>query len=276
MTAPGGPIRPTRTPWAGPLAALAAMAVVVACTIPPLSTPTPRPSPTPSPTASPTPTPQPPTPTPDPTPDAGAIPDFAAGEVVASLIDGLRVRQRPGIDARVTTGLLPLNAELQVVMGPFPLDGFGWYLVTDADASAPQFDEGWVAAGYEPDPFLRSAGRVAEEHPFVASMAGTGDAEQGPLDIGPDDHAIRWIAADPERRRCSFGVSLTPAGGQPVTVIRATVGSGIDRGTLQPQTFDAFGVRGPAFASVASDCDWALVILRVPAPIPDPSASAAP
>ena len=214
-----------------------------------------------------------PTPTPEPTPDAGAIPDFAAGEIVASLIDGLRVRQRPGIDALVTTGLLPLGAELQVVMGPFPVDDFGWYLVADADAAEPQFEEGWVAAGYEPDPFLRPAGRVSEGHPFVASLAGRDDAEEGPIEIGPEDHAIRWIAADPERRGCSFGVSLTPAGGEPVTVIRATVGRGIDRGTLQPQTFDAFSVRGPAFASVASDCDWALVILRVPAPTPDPSAS---
>ena len=275
MTAPGGPIRPIRTPRTALLAGLAAV-VLGACTIPPLSTPTPRPSPTPSPTAIPTPTPERPTPTPDPTPDTGAIPDFAAGEIAASLIDGLRVRQRPGIDALVTTGLLPLGAELQVVMGPFPLDDFGWYLVADADPDEPQFDEGWVAAGYEPDPFLRPAGRDAEEHPFVASMAGTGDAEQGPVEIGPEDHAIRWIATDPERRRCSFGVSLTPAGGQPVTVIRATVGGGIDRGTLQPQTFAAFGVRGPAFASVTSDCDWALVILRVPAPAPDPSGSAAP
>lgn len=272
MTARGGPIRSIHT--AALAATLAAVAVLAGCTIPPLRTPTPRPSPTPSPTASPTPMPSASaTPTPEPTPDAGAIPDFAAGDIVASLIDGLRVRQRPGIEALVTTGLLPLGAELQVVMGPFPVDDFGWYLVTDADAAEPQFDEGWVAAGYEPDPFIRPAGRASEGHPFVASLAGRGDAEEGPIEIGPDDHAIRWIAADPERRRCTFGVSLTPAGGQPVTVIRATVGSGIDRGTLQPQTFDAFGVRGPAFASVASDCDWALVILRVPAPIPDPSAS---
>ncbi|HEX7173586.1 MAG TPA: hypothetical protein VF365_13385, partial [Candidatus Limnocylindria bacterium] len=100
--------------------------------------------------------------------------------------------------------------------------------------------------------------------------------EEGPMEIGPDDHAIRWIAADPERRRCSFAVSLTPAGGEPVAVIRATVGGGIDRGTLQPQTFDALGVRGPVFGTVASDCAWALVIARVPAPVPDPSSSAAP
>jgi hypothetical protein len=248
--------------------------LLVGCTLPPLSTPTPRPSPTPSPTASPTPTPEPPTPTPEPTPDRGAIPDFAAGEIVASRIDGLRVRPRPGLDAGISTGLLPLDAELQVVMGPFPLDDFGWYLVADADPAEPRFEEGWVAAGYEPDPFLRAIGRSPEDQPFVGSMAGTGNAEEGPMTIGDGDHAIRWIAADPERRGCAFAVSLTPAGGEPVAVIRATVGGGVDRGTLQPQTFDALGVRGPVFAGVASDCDWALVISRVPEPSPGPSPSA--
>lgn len=252
------------------------LAILAACTIPPISTPTPRPTPTASPTPSPSPTPAPPTPTPEPTPDLGAIPDFAAGEVVGSLIDGLRVRQRPGTGAPISTGLLPLGAEMTVVMGPFPLDAFGWYLVADADPAEPEFEEGWVAAGFEPDPFLRATGRVAEGHAYVASLAGRGPVEEGPMEIGPEDHAIRWIAADPERRGCSFAVSLTPPGGDPVPVIRATVGGGIDRGTLQPQTFDSLGVRGAVFATVTSDCDWAMVILRVPDTDPLPSESATP
>jgi hypothetical protein len=272
MTAPGGPT-PTPRRWRLPGAAAAAL-LVAGCTLPELATPTPRPSPTPSPTASPTPTPAPATPTPFPTPDPAAVPDFAAGEIVASLIDGLRVRQRPGVDALISTGLLPLNAELQVVMGPFPLDGFGWYLVADADPDEPQFEEGWVAAGYEPEPFLAATGRAAEDIPFVASMSGTGDAEQGPMEIGDEDHAIRWIAADPEGRGCTFAVSLAPGGEDPVPVIRATVGGGVDRGTLQPQTFDALGVRGTVFATVSSDCAWALVITRVPPTGAEPSPSA--
>ena len=247
-----------------------------ACTIPPISTPTPRPTPTASPTPSPTPTPAPATPTPDPTPDAAAIPDFAAGEIVASLIDGLRVRQRPGIGAPISTGLLPLAAEMEVVMGPFPLDAFGWYLVADADPADPDFEEGWVAAGYEPDPFLRATGGAVEDTQYIASLAGRDDAEEGPIEIGAGDHAIRWIAADPERRGCTFAVSLTPPGADPVAVIRATVGGGIDRGTLQPHTFDSLGVRGTVFATVSSGCDWALVIVRVPESEPQPSASEAP
>ena len=255
------------------LAAVLAVALVAAgCTFPELTSPTPRPSPTPSPTPRPTPTPEPPTPTPEPTPDRAAIPDFAAGEIVASLIDGLRVRVRPGLDAGIATGLLPLDAELEVVMGPFPLGDFGWYLVADADPADPDFEEGWVAAGYEPDPFLRPTGRTTEDSPFVASLAGTGDAEEGPVEIGEGDHAIRWIAADPDRQGCAFAVSLTPGGDDPVPVIRATVGAGVDRGTLQPQTFDALGVRGAVFATVTSDCDWALVIARVPAAEASPSA----
>lgn len=264
-----------RATWAAVAAGLLA-----ACTLPPLETATPSPTPSPAATPAPTvsPTPPPPTASLEPTPDAAAIPDFAAGEIVASLIDGLRVRQRPGVDAVIATGLLPLDAELQVIMGPFPVDGFGWYLVGDADSDEPQFVEGWVAAGYEPEPFLRATGRAVEEVPFVVAMAGSGDAEEGPIDIGEGDHAIRWIARDPEATRCSFAVSLAPPGIAPVPTIRATVGGGIDRGTLQPQTFEALGVRGTAFVSVVSDCAWALVMLRVgdPASSPDASASAAP
>ena len=256
--------------------AVAATAVVlVSCTLPPLETATPSPSPTPTATPSPTisPTPLPATPSSEPTPDPAAIPDFTPGEIVASLIDGLRVRQRPGVDAVIATGLLPLDAEMQVVMGPFPVDEFGWYLVSDADPADPQFDEGWVAAGYEPDPFLRAAGRVSEEAPFVVGMAATGDAEKGPIEIADGDHAIRWIARDPEGVRCSFAVSMAPPGSDPVQTIRATVGSGIDRGTLQPQTFASLGVRGTTFVSVVSDCTWALVMLRVAEPEPSPSAA---
>lgn len=247
--------------------------------MPPIATPTTRPTPTPTPSPSPTPvpTPVPPTPTIDPTPNPAAIPDFAAGEIVASLIDGLRVRQRPGIGSVLATGLLPLDAEMEVIMGPFPVDRFGWYLVADADADEPEFTEGWVAAGYEPDPFLRTTGTTADEAPYLLSMAASGNAEEGPIEIDEDDdHAIRWIARDPEGSGCSFAVSLVSAGAEPVPTIRATVGSGIDRGTLQPQTFAALDVSGAAFVSVTSDCAWALVILRVPAASPEPSASATP
>ena len=271
------PFGGARVTWS---AAFVGIAVLASCTLSPLESPTPRPTPTPTATVAPTPVPTTaaPTPSSDPTPDPAAIPDFAAGEIIASLIDGLRVRQRPGVDALVTTGLLPLNAEMQVVMGPFPADDFGWYLVTDADPEEPQFVEGWVAAGYEPDPFLRATGRAGEDLPFLVSMAGTGDAEEGPIEIGDGDHAIRWIARDPEATRCAFSVSLATPTGDPVPTIRATVGGGIDRGTLQPQTFAALGVRGTAFVSVTSDCSWALVMLRVPEPVPepDPSASGAP
>lgn len=122
-----------------------------------------------------------------------------------------------------------------------------------------------------PDPFLRTTGRTAEGAPFIVAMAATGDTEQGPIQIGEGDHAIRWIARDPEAVRCSFAVSLAPPSGDPVRTILATVGGGVDRGTLQPQTFASLGVRGTAFVSVGSDCTWALVMLRVPDPDPDPS-----
>jgi hypothetical protein len=236
-----------------------------ACAFPPLTTPTRSPTPTPSPTPSPTPITTPtPSPTPEPTP-AAIVPTYEAGEIVETTIDGLRVRTLPGTDRPIATGLLPLAFALRVVMGPIPVDGLGWYLVSDADEREPNFEEGWVAAGHEPDPLLASTGRIVDDSPFVASMAQTGDAEKGPIHIGDGDHAIRWVALDPERRRCAFAVSLVPAGAaSPVPAIRATVGSGVDRGTLQPQSFAALNVRGDVFISVASDCAWALVVVRIP------------
>lgn len=196
--------------------------------------------------------------------------------MVATAIDGLRVRSLPGADRQIVTGLLPLAFELEVVMGPIPVDGLAWYLVADADAREPNFVEGWVAAGYEPEPLLASTGRVTEGTTAVASMAQAGDAEQGPIEIGEGDHAIRWIGLDPERRRCSFAVSMAPAGGgEPLPAIRATVGTGIDRGTLQPQSFAALNLRGPVFVTVVSDCAWALTIVRVP-PTPTPSLDPSP
>ena len=257
----------------GPIGLVLAL-MLGACTFPPPRTPTPAPSASPSPTATRSPAP---TTSPAPTPTrAAAIPDFAAGEIVATTIDGLRVRSLPGVERRVVTGLLPVAFELRVVMGPIPVDDLGWYLVADADAREPDFDEGWVAAGSEPDPLLAATGRVSEGSPLVASMDQTGDAEQGPIEIGEGDHAIRWIALDPDRTRCSFAVSFTPAGGgDPIPAVRATIGTGIDRGTLQPQSFAALRLSGPVFATVSSDCAWALVIVRIP-PQASPSPAPAP
>lgn len=239
--------------------------LLAACVLPPLPTPTPVPTPSPTPSSSPTASPTPtPSPSPSPTPDLGAIPDFTARELVATAIDGLRIRQRPGVTANVVTGLLPLGAELQVVMGPIPTDDLGWYLVTDADPAEPSFDEGWIAAGFEPDAWLTSTGEAANRSPYLASLAHIGDAENGPIDIGPGDRAIRWVAVDPERVACTFAVSLAEGSGDPVPAIRATIGNDIVPGTLQPASFDALGLRGQVFVSVVSDCAWTLVIERVP------------
>lgn len=176
----------------------------------------------------------------------------------------------------VVTGLLPLDAELQVVMGPLLVEEVGWYLVTDADPDEPEFEEGWIASGFEPAAYLASTGRTSEATPFVASFAQTGSAQYGPIEIGEGDHAIRWVALDPERARCEFAVLLAAGAGAPVPAIRATVGNGVDPGTLQPGSFAALGVRGQVFVTVESDCAWTLVIVRVPDAADQPSPSATP
>jgi len=203
--------------------------------------------------------------TPERTAGSADLPSFTAGEVVLTTLDGLRVRQRPGLNSVVIAGLLPQAAELEIVMGPILAESNGWFLVRDADPGQPQFDEGWIASGFAPDFYLAPSGRSVEDGPYVASFAQTGDAEYGPVEIGEGDHIIRWVAVDPERVRCRLSVSLGPAGSSdPIPAIRATVGNGIDPGTVQPTSFDALGVRGPTFVFVESDCSWTLAILRVP------------
>ena len=202
------------------------------------------------------------------------MPSFLGGEIVATAIDGLRVRQRPGTDSVVVAGLLPLAAELEVRLGPIPVDGLGWYLVADADPAEPDFGEGWIAAGLEPEPFLRSTGRSADPSQVVAGYALTGDAEHGPIEIIDAEHAIRWIAVDPEGERCRFAVTLEPAGSEPVPAIRATIGDSVVPGTLQPSFFAAQEtVRGQVFLTVESDCAWALAIVRMPPAEETPSPS---
>jgi Bacterial SH3 domain len=249
--------------------------VAAACTFPPVETATPNP--TPEPTAIPTPSPSPsalPTATPDPTPGRAEVPTFAGAEKVGTTIDGMRVRQRPSTDARVIAGLLPAGAELEVVLGPILNDGQGWYLVRDADEQDLGFAEGWVAAGHEPEPFLVSTGSSASGTLTAVGIAGTGNADHGPIEIAEGaDYAIRWIAADPERQRCAFAVSLLVGTDEAVPAIRATLGGDVVPGTLQPNAFDALGTRGQVFVRVESDCDWGLAIVRVPEATPQPAPS---
>jgi hypothetical protein len=214
------------------------------------------------------------TPTPVPTPGAADVPSFAGGELIETTIDGMRVRQRPGTDSRVIASLLPLRAGLEVVMGPILNDGIGWYLVDAADERDLGFAEGWIAAGFEPDPFLVSTGSQAPDSLTVVGLAGTGNAEHGPVAIEADaEYAIRWVAADPERRGCAFAVMLASGSSEPVPAIRATIGDDLVPGTLQPNAFDALGQHGLVFLTVSSDCAWTLAIVRIPEATPEPTPS---
>jgi hypothetical protein len=186
----------------------------------------------------------------------------------------MRIRQRPATDSRVIAALLPLSATLEVVMGPIVNDDLGWYLVKDADGRDLGFEEGWIAAGAAPEPFLAATGSDAPGTLTAVGLAGIGEAEHGPVSIEEDAaYAIRWVAADPERIRCTFAVSLQAGDGDPVPAIRATLGNEVVPGTLQSNAFDALGQRGLVFLSVTGDCAWTLAIVRVPDATPEPSPS---
>jgi hypothetical protein len=183
------------------------------------------------------------------------------------------VRDLPGTDRRVVTDLLGFDAELEVIMGPMLADELGWYLVTDADSDPPEFDEGWVAAGYEPDANLRATADVAADSPVIVSLAQTGDADFGPIDVPDERHIIRWAAVDPEGVRCQFSVMLTAGSAEPVPAIRAPVGDALIAGVLQSSFFVAQpSLRGQLFLTAESDCAWTLAVMREELPEASPSA----
>ena len=228
--------------------------------------PTPRPIPTRSPSpvpsaAAPTPTLEP---TPQPTLGIADVPVFAAGDPAATAVGGLRMRTRPGLDRLVTTVLGP-DVGLLIGLGPVFVDGQGWYLVRDPDRTVPpRFNEGWVAAGFEPDPFLVPAGFEVPRNPYLAGYAGDRSGEFGPIRLPDTNVAVRWIATSLTPDGCTFSVDLAPTGADPVPVIRATVGGAAAPGDLFPTFFANHPelIDTDLLVRVDSACSWALSFVR--------------
>ncbi|MDP9270129.1 MAG: SH3 domain-containing protein [Chloroflexota bacterium] len=223
--------------------------------------------PTPSPTASPSPTATP-SPTPVPTPKQADIPRFAAGAIVTPRVT-VRLRDLPGTQWGVAANLRP-GARVQVVLGPILTGGFGWYLVRDVDPAAPSFREGWVAAGFAPNAFLSpqpSATPPPNSPTFVASYAGVTDGHFGPFHL-EGSTALRWAIAVPtgmpSGAACAFTGTLS-TGGQSVTFLKTSAGQTPAPGTVQPSFFANHpALHGDLFLGVASDCSWAVSVVRLP------------
>src|SRR5437667_8555970 len=135
-------------------------------------------------------------PTPVPTPGPDAIPTFTAGTRVKTSASGLRVRSGPGTGQTVIA-LLPAGSNLVVELGPVRTDSYGWYLVRDADADAPAFDEGWVAAGFMPAPFLSPANFELPFNPIVAGFANEGGGGFGQVSLRDAKYEVLWVASAP-------------------------------------------------------------------------------
>jgi len=213
-----------------------------------------------------------PTPEPTPVPDPAAVPVYAAGAMVQTHIAGLRVHARPGTEERVVTGLLPDGAELLVALGPIFVDDYGWYLVDDADSADPAFSQGWVATGFNPDPWLVPAVFDLASNPYLGGFAHDSDGEYGPVHLTDANVEINWIAAPPRDAGCSFGVDLRRDNDAAVPAIRATLGAVLAPGVLQSDFFvDHPKLIGDLFVTVTSDCRWALTFEELPAEQPSPS-----
>lgn len=210
----------------------------------------------------------PPTATAVPTPGPDAIPTYTAGTRVTTSASGLRLRSGPGTGQKVIT-LLPAGAKLVVELGPVRTDSYGWYLVRDADAAAPAFDEGWVAAGFMPSPFLSPANFELPFNPIVAGFAHEGDGEFGPVTLQDANYEILWVASVlPGGGGCSFSADLVPGTGTAVPTVRATLGTAPAPGVVHGDFFAIHpALVGDDVLRVTSDCSWALTFIRVePAP----------
>ena len=223
-------------------------------------------APTTSPTPEPTATPQP---TPTPTPDQADVPIFQAGALVVATTT-LRLRDLPGTQWGIAANL-QRGALMQVVLGPIRTAGFGWYLVRDADTAAPSYQEGWVAAGYQPDPLLAAkagASPPPNSPTFVAGYQGTRDGDFGPFTV-QGSTALRWTIAvpitAPAGTTCRFSGSLAPQGGQAVTFLKGSAAQAPAPGTVQPSFFASHPtLHGDLFLHVESDCSWAVTVVRLP------------
>ena len=198
-----------------------------------------------------------------PTPGPDAIPTFTAGTTVKTSASGLRLRKGPGLTSGVVT-LLPSGSKLVVELGPVRNDSWGWYLVRDADAAEPTFQEGWVAAGFMPTPYLAPATFELPFNPIVAGFAHEGNGEFGPVRIEDANYAVRWVAAVlPGGGGCSFSADLVPGTATAVPAIRATLGTAPAPGSLYGDFFTAHPeLVGDIFLRVTSDCSWALTVVR--------------
>jgi hypothetical protein len=198
----------------------------------------------------------------EPTPGPDAVPVYFAGQKVASNAAGLRARSRPGTDAPLVASL-PENANLLVELGPVMFDGFGWYSVIDADPDKPEFGKGWVAAGFEPEPFIVPGDFELNFNPYIAGFAHDGDGEFGPVRVTDANHGIRWVAAPQDGDGCSFSVDLRPGSGTAVPTIRATIGGVPAPGDVYADFFAAHPeLVGDLFVTVTSDCSWAITFVR--------------
>ena len=210
-----------------------------------------------------------PSPSPTPAPNEADIPRFAAGDFLTTRVV-VRVRDLPGTNWGIAA-TLQRSALVQVVLGPIRTGGFGWYLVRDVDPAAPAFREGWVAAGFAPNAFLASqpsATPAAGSPTFVAGYADVTDGDFGPFRL-EGSTALRWTIAvrsgQPAGTTCQFSGSLSTQGGQPVTFLNTSTAQTPAPGTVQPSFFATHpALIGDLFLHVASDCSWAVSVVRLP------------
>ena len=175
---------------------------------------------------------------------------------------GLRVRSGPGTSQGVLVSL-PVGSKLLVELGPLRTDGYGWYLVRDADPHDPVFTEGWAAAGFMPTPFLVPATFTLPFNPIVAGYSLDASGEFGPVRIEDPNYSALWAASNVSGASCVFSVDLVPTGGAAIAAVRTPVGTAPAWGELSGEFFAAHPeLTGDILVRVTTTCSWALTFVR--------------
>lgn len=278
--APGASVRPTESPPAEQAATQMA------------ATPSPA-SPSPSQPGGPS-----ATPSPAPTPLAA---EFAHGDVVEVVVDGLAVRAEPFESARLVSAWESVDDEwrqvedevrldaghlVAVQLGPIPIGEIVWYRVRemvqpgqdptrhwDATGEGPQGEsDGWIAVRVGDDPYVRMHEQGGEAPGWMSVLA-SGNAEfvSDPFPRHDNLHLEWALSLGSRPGPCGFqvtaeGADAATSAGAAVPMVSESLDEPFREGRATFRAADLEPIQGSEQfrLRVAADCDWALTLAALP------------
>ena len=221
-----------------------------------------EPSPTPSPSTTPNVSAAPPesaAPTPtSPAPDESQT--LIVGSTIEAARDGIRIRTKPGTSADAL-GTVREGAVGFVELGPLPVGGYAWYLITTGylnTSGVTDGGQGWVASGLSSSPWFVENDDVVTEHGDMTGFAGSGDASVGPVEVD-EMHGLRWAASSTG----GCGIDIALSNGTERVLVVSTPIMRYGEGGLPVDFFvNNPTLVGSVMIEVQSSCDWAVSVVQ--------------